>query len=151
MLIDIFFELFFCFLLCRNCAILWPVSACNVVVLPWSFSFLEDKIPFSCQIIWNLTPYQICPHHNGNRWTSTPSPACDCALCYCSKRFSWFRSGQISTNSVFWLTNGCYILLLCPTHQHPFGYWNSSAHHNILDHSQGNSVYTKYNELHICN
>jgi len=149
--IDISFELLpvFCFLFCRNCVILWPLSACNVVVLPWSFSLLEDKIPFSCQIIWNHTPYQICPHHNGNRGTFTTSPACDCDFCCCNKRFSWFWSDQISPNLMFWIGKWCYILLLCPTYQHSFGYWNSPAHHNILDHSQGNSVYTKYNESHI--
>ena len=138
---------FFCFLHCRNCVLLWPVSDYCVVVLPWVITLLEDKVPFSCQIIWNLTPYQICSHHNGNCGTFTTSPACDSDFCYCSKRFSWFRSDQISPNSVFWFAKRCYVLLPGSAHQHRFGYWNSPAHHNILDHSQGNSVSTKYIHL----
>ena len=37
-----------CLLLCRNSGLLWPISACCVVVLPCGVPVLEDKIPLSC-------------------------------------------------------------------------------------------------------
>ena len=126
----------FSFLLSRNCVLLWPVSACCVVVLPWSVTLLENQISFSCQNIWNWTSYKVCPYHNGNCSTCTTSPASDCDLHYWGSK--WFWTDQISTNPVYWVAKGFHILLPGPAHQHSRSYWNSPAHHNILDHSQGN-------------
>ena len=118
---------------CRNCALLWPISACCVVVLPWSVALLGNTFPISCQIIWKCTPYKVCPHHNGNPWTCATSPASNCDLHYWGSK--WFWTDQISPTPVYWVANRFHILLPSSAHQHSHGYWNSPAHHNILDHS----------------